>query len=362
MGVILYQRLSMSLSEKIGLRLLTSIDPEKAHNLAIRALKLGILSNTPVFKSKALELNVAGLKFNNPLGLAAGFDKNAEAIKPLMNFGFGFIEVGAVTPNAQQGNPKPRLFRLREDKAIINRFGFNNDGMIKVSKRLSRRPSNGIIGLNLGANKTSADRISDFATVFKTCKEFIDFATVNVSSPNTENLRELQAHKELRELLNKVMSCQNDSKIKVPIFLKIAPDLKKGELENIALVASETKIDGIIATNTTTSRYNLKSIYQHEQGGLSGVPIFETSTRVLAQLYSITDGQIPLIGVGGVFTGEQLFQKIRAGASLVQIYSALIYSGFSVTTKILKELDLTLKTHGFKNVEEAIGTGAEEWL
>ena len=352
----------MNLSEKVALRLLSNLDPEKAHNLAIRALKFGFIPKTQGFHAKSLELSVAGLKFKNPLGLAAGFDKNAEAIKPLLEFGFGFIEVGAVTPLAQIGNPKPRLFRLKEDSAIINRFGFNNDGMHEVSKRLSKRPSNGIVGLNLGANKNSADRINDFATVFKTCSEFIDFATVNVSSPNTENLRELQSDKELRKLLNEVSAGQDGLKTKVPVFLKIAPDLEQEELKNIALVATDTKIDGIIATNTTISRNNLKSSYQHEKGGLSGAPIFEMSTRVLAQLYAITEGKIPLIGVGGVFTGEQLFQKIQAGASLVQIYSALIYSGFSVTNKILRELDISLRENGFKNVEDAVGTGVGKWL
>ena len=352
----------MNLSEKVALRLLSNLDPEKAHNLAIRALKFGFTSKTQGFQAKSLELSVAGLKFKNPLGLAAGFDKNAEAIKPLLEFGFGFIEVGAVTPLAQIGNPKPRLFRLKEDSAIINRFGFNNDGMHEVSKRLSKRPSNGIVGLNLGANKNSADRINDFATVFKTCSEFIDFATVNVSSPNTEHLRELQSDKELRKLLNEVSAGQDGLKTKVPVFLKIAPDLEQEELKNIALVATDTRIDGIIATNTTISRNNLKSSYQHEKGGLSGAPIFEMSTRVLAQLYSITEGKIPLIGVGGVFTGEQLFQKIQAGASLVQIYSALIYSGFSVTNKILRELDISLRENGFKNVEDAVGTGVDKWL
>lgn len=352
----------MNLSEKVALRLLSNLDPEKAHNLAIRALKFGFIPKTQGFHAKSLELSVAGLKFKNPLGLAAGFDKNAEAIKPLLEFGFGFIEVGAVTPLAQIGNPKPRLFRLKEDSAIINRFGFNNDGMHEVSKRLSKRPSNGIVGLNLGANKNSADRISDFATVFKTCSEFIDFATVNVSSPNTENLRKLQSDKELRKLLNEVSAGQDGLKTKVPVFLKIAPDLEQEELKNIALVATDTRIDGIIATNTTISRNNLKSSYQHEKGGLSGAPIFEMSTRVLAQLYSITEGKIPLIGVGGVFTGEQLFQKIQAGASLVQIYSALIYSGFSVTNKILRELDISLRENGFKNVEDAVGTGVGKWL
>ena len=352
----------MNLSEKVALRLLSNLDPEKAHNTAMRALKFGLIPKTQGFQAKSLELSVLGLKFKNPLGLAAGFDKNAEAIKPLMEFGFGFIEVGAVTPFAQIGNPKPRLFRLKEDSAIINRFGFNNDGMHEVSKRLSRRPSNGIVGLNLGANKNSADRISDFATVFKTCSEFIDFATVNVSSPNTQNLRELQSDKELRKLLNVVIASQDSLKTKVPVFLKIAPDLEQEELKNIALVAIDTKIDGIIATNTTISRNNLKSSYQHEKGGLSGAPIFEMSTRVLAQLYSITEGKIPLIGVGGIFTGEQVFQKIQAGASLVQIYSALIYSGFSVTNKILRDLDISLRKNGFKNVEEAVGTGVDKWL
>lgn len=352
----------MNVSEKVALRLLSNLDPEKAHNLAMRALKFGFIPKTQGFHAKSLELSVAGLKFKNPLGLAAGFDKNAEAIKPLLKFGFGFIEVGAVTPLAQNGNPKPRLFRLKEDNAIINRFGFNNDGMHEVSKRLSKRPSNGIVGLNLGANKNSVDRISDFSTVFKACSEFIDFATVNVSSPNTENLRELQSDKELRKLLNGVIAGQDSLKTKVPVFLKIAPDLEQEELKNIALVAIDTGVDGIIAANTTISRNNLKSIYQHEKGGLSGAPIFEMSTRVLAQLYSITKGEIPLIGVGGVFTGEQLFQKIQAGASLVQIYSALIYSGFSVTNKILRELDISLRENGFKNVKDAVGTGVDKWL
>ncbi|WP_170577598.1 quinone-dependent dihydroorotate dehydrogenase [Ruegeria arenilitoris] len=352
----------MKLTEKLGLAVLHKMDPEAAHGMSIKALKAGLAPMPGPVISPRLKTHVAGLDLPNPVGLAAGFDKNGEVLTPLSRTGFGFIEVGAVTPRPQPGNPKPRLFRLTEDKAAINRFGFNNEGMEVMARRLADRPKNAIIGLNLGANKESDDRPGDFAKVLAHCAEHLDFATVNVSSPNTEKLRDLQGKAALGALLGGVIETRNGLSRPLPIFLKIAPDLTEAELQDIADVAKETGVDAVIATNTTLSRDGLRSGHKGQTGGLSGAPLFEKSTRVLAQLSQLTEGKIPLIGVGGISSAEQAYAKICAGASAVQLYTALVYGGISLAADIAQGLDKLLERDGFNNVAQAVGSKRKDWL
>ncbi len=344
------------LLEKAGLRLLRGLDPERAHGLALKALTLGLTAHPGPVTSARLKTSLAGLELANPIGLAAGFDKNAEGISALSRAGFGFLEVGAATPLPQPGNPKPRLFRLTEDAAAINRFGFNNDGMEVIRDRLAVAQPAVPVGINLGANKTSSDRAADFAKVMETFRDVVQFATVNVSSPNTEKLRDLQGAEALAALLDGVMQIRGTT----PVFLKIAPDLTLPELSEIASVAEAAGIDAIIATNTTLDRVGLKSVHQNEAGGLSGQPLFEKSTRVLAQLAKCTD--IPLVGVGGVSTGAEAYAKIKAGASAVQLYTALVYGGLSLATQIAGELDDLLARDGIANVADVVGTDVDRWL
>ncbi len=352
----------MKLTERLGLFALHKMDPEAAHGLSIKALNMGLAPLAGVKTSPRLQTNIAGLEIANPVGLAAGYDKNAEAVNALSRAGFGFLEVGAATPRAQDGNPKPRLFRLTQDKAVINRFGFNNQGMELIADRLIARDAAVPVGLNLGANKDSEDRAADFARVLSHCGPHLDFATVNVSSPNTEKLRDLQGKAALSALLSGVMEVREDLSRKIPVFLKIAPDLTVDELTEIAEVATETGIDGIITTNTTLDRDGLSGPHKGEKGGLSGAPLFEKSTRVLAQLSQLTDGNIPLIGVGGVGSAEQAYAKIRAGASAVQIYSAMVYQGLSMIPDVVDGLEALLERDGFANVKDAVGTGRGDWL
>jgi dihydroorotate dehydrogenase len=353
----------VSLLERAGLALLHRTDPERAHALSLIALQSGLAPLPGAVALPRLACRLAGMTLLNPVGLAAGYDKNATVIGPLSRAGFGFIEVGAATPLPQPGNPKPRLFRLTEDRAAINRFGFNNDGMDAIGQRLAARTRTAVpVGLNLGANKTSDNRAADFARVLATCGPHVDFATVNVSSPNTERLRDLQGPAALAALLAGVMEARAALPVPIPVFLKIAPDLTPDELAQIAEVALASGLAGIIATNTTLSREGLKSASRGEAGGLSGAPLFEKSTRVLAQLSRITDGRLPLIGVGGISTAEQAYQKIRAGASAVQLYTAMVYEGLSLIPRIARGLDALLARNGFANVTDAIGTGRSDWL
>ena len=352
----------MSLLETLGLAALHRLDPETAHGLAIRALTSGLVALPGPITSARLKTRIAGIDLPNPVGLAAGFDKNADALAQLPRAGFGFVELGATTPRAQPGNPRPRLFRLTEDRAAINRFGFNNNGMEAMEKRLASRPRDAVIGLNLGANKDSTDRADDFARVLAHCGRHLDFATVNVSSPNTEKLRDLQGAAALSALLAGVMEARRWLPRPIPIFLKIAPDLTTAELSEIADVARQAGVDAIIATNTTLDRTGLHSRHAAEKGGLSGAPLFEKSTRVLAQLSELTDGQIPLIGVGGISTADQAYQKIRAGASAVQLYTALVYHGMTLVPAIAHGLDALLARDGFACVADAVGTGRADWL
>ena len=346
--------------EQIGLAALRRIDPETAHRLALRALHAGLGPRGGPLTSDRLATTVAGLGLPNPVGLAAGFDKNAVALHALSRTGFGFIEVGAATPRPQPGNPRPRLFRLTEDRAVINRFGFNNNGMHAIADALSRRPVGAIIGLNLGANKDSTDRAADFAAVLAHCGPFIDFATVNVSSPNTEKLRELQGKTALTALLAGVMDTNAGLARQVPVFLKMSPDLTQTEIGDVAEVANASGIAGIIATNTTLDRVGLKSASAGEIGGLSGAPLFEKSTRVLARVSSLT--HLPIIGVGGIGSAAQAYQKIRAGASAVQLYTALVYGGLALVDEITQGLDRLLARDGFTTVAAAVGTGRADWL
>lgn len=352
-----------TLVERAALALLHRTDPETAHGLSIRALQSGLVPLPGVVTSPRIATVLAGMALPNPVGLAAGFDKNATVIAPLTRAGFGFIEVGAATPRPQPGNPRPRLFRLTEDRAAINRFGFNNDGMAAIATRLAARPKDTVpVGLNLGANKDSTDRAADFAQVLAACGPYVDFATVNVSSPNTERLRDLQGRAALSALLAGVMETRAALDRPIPVFLKIAPDLTDDDLAEIAEVALTAGLSGIIATNTTLSRDGLTSPHRAEAGGLSGAPLFEKSTRVLARMSQLTQGELPLIGVGGISNADQAYAKIRAGACAVQIYTAMVYHGLSLAADIAHGLDALLARDGFTSITQAIGTGRADWL
>lgn len=345
-----------ALIEALGLSALRRLDPEAAHGLAIRALRAGLTPRPGPVSSPRLAVDIAGIHLPNPVGLAAGFDKNATAIAPLSAAGFGFIEVGAATPLPQPGNDKPRLFRLTEDHAVINRFGFNNDGMEAICARIAATPRLVPLGLNLGANKSSINRAADFARVMEAARDHVDFATVNVSSPNTEKLRDLQGKAALAALLEGVMAVRGAT----PVMLKIAPDLTESEVADVAQVAQEAGVAAIIATNTTLSREGLRSAHRDQAGGLSGAPLFEKSTRVLARLSTLTD--VPLIGVGGIGDADQAYAKICAGASAIQLYTALVFGGLSLVPAIARGIDAHLARDGFANVAEAVGTRRGDWL
>ena len=353
----------MRLIERAGLAALHRLEPERAHELALAALARGLvpLSGAAV-TSDRLRLSLAGLSLPNPVGLAAGFDKNARAVGPLMRAGFGFLELGAATPRPQPGNPRPRLFRLGQDRAIINRFGFNNEGAEAIAARLTARPAGIPVGLNIGANKDSVDRAADFAEVVRIAGAHADFLTVNVSSPNTERLRDLQGPAALAALLEGVLAARDALPRHVPVFLKIAPDLDDAALSDLAAVATQARLDAIIATNTTLSRDGLHGPHAGEAGGLSGAPLFRRSTQVLARLARATGGAVPLIGVGGIASVDDAWQKLRAGASAVQLYSALIWHGLSLAPRIAEGLDVRLAREGFANAAELTGSGIDDWL
>jgi len=352
----------MNLLEKIGLSAMFKLDPELGHSLAVKALSMGLATSKGPYTSERLKTSIAGLDIPNPVGLAAGFDKNAQVIKPLLKAGFGFIEVGAATPKPQDGNPKPRLFRLVEDQASINRFGFNNEGMRVIANRLSQRPKTGVVGINLGANKTSSHRAIDYVKVLETCGPYVDFATINVSSPNTEKLRDLQGRSALTALVAGVMETRDQLEHHIPIFLKVAPDLTPTDIEDICYVARMSRIDAVIATNTTITRDGLQSEHASEMGGLAGAPLFDMSTRVLAEFANLLQGEVPLIGVGGISTAEQAYAKIKAGASAVQLYTALVYGGFTMVSDIARGLDHLLEQDGYNHISEAIGVEKENYL
>jgi len=352
----------MSLAERAGLALLHRLDPERAHDLSLKALRTGLLPLPGPVTSPRLRTTLAGLDLANPVGLAAGYDKNATALGPLMRAGFGFLEVGAATPRPQPGNPRPRLFRLAADRAVINRFGFNNDGAEAIAARLASRPPGIPVGLNLGANKDSADRAADFASVLRTAGPVADFVTVNVSSPNTERLRDLQGTEALAALLAGVLAARADAGLAVPVFLKVAPDLSPGEIDEIASVIREAGIDGLIATNTTLSRNGLASPTAREAGGLSGAPLFDRSTRVLARFSAALGPDMPIIGVGGIASAADAYAKVRAGATAVQLYTGMVYEGLSLIPRIARGLDALLERDGIAHVADAVGRDRDRWL
>ncbi len=298
-----------------------------------------------------------GLSFPSPVGLAAGFDKNAQVPAPMARFGFGFVECGTVTPRPQSGNPRPRLFRLAQDRAVINRMGFNNDGMDAAAANLARRKRTGIVGINIGANKDSTDRIADYRTAFARLAPLADYVTVNVSSPNTPGLRGLQNRDELTALLSSLTDARAKQSLRIPLLLKIAPDLDDNALDDIAAVLGTAGIEGLIVSNTTIARPpSLKSPAAKEQGGLSGAPLFEPSTRILREMRRRT--ALTLIGVGGIASGADAYAKIRAGATLVQLYSALAYEGPDLVTRIKRDLLVCLERDGFTKIGDAVGADA----
>ena len=340
---------------RAGLAALHLLDPERAHDLAIWALKEGLTPEIETPTSPRLRTEIAGLALPNPVGLAAGLDKNAVAITPLLKSGFGFIEVGGATPRPQPGNPKPRLFRLKEHSAIINRFGFNSEGAEAVAARLAEPRCLGIVGINLGANKESADKAADFAEVLRLTGPHVDFATINVSSPNTAQLRDLQGKAALRATLECVQDANAGLLRPVPLFLKVAPDLVAGEIDDIAAVALETGIDGLLATNTTLDRTLVSGPCAGEAGGLSGAPLFDRSTRVLAAFARRLEGRVPLVGIGGIRSASDAYAKIRAGASAVQLYTGLVYEGLGLAAEIAEGLDAILIAEGHTRLADAVG-------
>jgi dihydroorotate dehydrogenase len=330
------------------------LPPEKAHRAAIRALQLGLAPRSE-FTHPSLATELCGLKLPNPVGLAAGFDKNAEAYEGSLNAGFGFVEIGTVTPKPQPGNPQPRLFRLVEDEAVINRLGFNNEGVHAAVKRLQGR-ARGIIGGNIGKNKDAADAVADYTCAMHELYPLVDYITVNISSPNTPGLRNLQGENELRALVRAVHALRDAQPVRKPVFVKIAPDNDRAGLEGIAAVALEEKIDALIVSNTTISREGIHGRHASEQGGLSGKPLFTRSTEALRQMYLLTDRKIPLVGVGGIASAQDAYDKIRAGASAVQLYTALVYQGFGLVEEINNGLAGLLARDGFKIVADAVGS------
>lgn len=330
------------------------LDPEVAHGVSIQGLKSGLVPGVAPPSDPRLAVRVAGLTFPNPLGLAAGYDKNAEVPGAILKLGFGFTEIGSVTPRPQEGNPKPRLYRLVADEGVINRFGFNNEGHEPALRRLKEARPSGIVGVNIGANKDAADRVADYAQGIRTFYSVASYFTANVSSPNTPGLRNLQGREELDALLKRLQPLQ--AQYKTPLLVKIAPDLADEDIDAVAELALSYGLNGIVASNTTIARADsLRSRNKAETGGLSGAPLFEKSTEVLRRLYDQVGDRITLIGVGGVSSGEQAYAKIRAGASAVQLYSALVYEGPALIGRVRTELAALLKRDGFKSVSDAVG-------
>jgi dihydroorotate dehydrogenase len=343
--------------------IIRTLDPERAQRVAIYALRAGLVPRVAALEADPiLATQLWGLHFANPIGLAAGFDKNAEVPDAMLALGFGFVEVGTVTPRAQSGNPRPRLFRLPEDRAVINRMGFNNDGMEVVARRLARRRTRrpaGPVGGNVGPNKGEADPATACATAVASLSPLVDYLVVNVSSPNTPGLRALQRRSELARLLEATRKSRDRSGTATPLLVKVAPDLSAEERQEIAEVALQIELDGLVATNTTVERpATLTDPARGEAGGLSGAPLFERSTEVLADFYRLTGGRLPLIGAGGVGSGAQAYAKIRAGASLVQLYTALVYEGPSLVVRIARELVELLRRDGFASIADAVGANA----
>ncbi len=349
----------MSALHDIATRALHALDPETAHRAAVESMALGLGPRVRADRFANLRTTLAGLELPNPIGLAAGFDKNAEAPSALLASGFGFVEMGTVTPKPQAGNPKPRLFRLTEDRGVINRMGFNNDGLDVFAARLARRKSGGVVGANVGANKDSADRVSDYVQGLNAVWAHCAYVTANVSSPNTPGLRGLQERGALEELLgrmNETRATLTQTHGRRPLFLKVAPDLDDAAVRDIAELTETFTLDALVVSNTTIARPDtLRSAMKSEAGGLSGRPLFAVSTQTLRLFAQALGGRVPLIGAGGVENGDTAWAKIRAGANAVQVYSAMVYEGPGLIARIAADLSARLRAEGFASVAEAIG-------
>lgn len=353
----------MSLLDRLGRNLLFTLDPETAHGLSIKALKGGLVPGPVARSDKRLAVRACGLDFPNPLGMAAGYDKNAEVPDALLGIGFGFAEVGTVTPLPQPGNDRPRIFRLTEDEAVINRLGFNNQGHEAAERRLKARAGRGgIVGVNIGANKTSDDRAGDYELGVRRFARHASYLTVNISSPNTPGLRSMQARAQLADLLVRVMAAREAAQAQPPIFLKVAPDLVEAELEDIAAEVADKRLDGIIVSNTTLARHGLKSVsLANEAGGLSGKPLFERSTIVLAKMRKLLGPDAVIIGVGGVNSAATALEKIRAGADLVQLYTGMIYAGPALPARIVSGMIDFLDQQGLPSIRDLRSADLYSW-
>jgi dihydroorotate dehydrogenase len=338
--------------------LIFKIDPETAHNLAIKSLKLNLTpslidenKDDPMFKS-----NLFGKEIDNPIGMAAGFDKNAEVYNSLFKLGFGFVEVGTVTPLKQYGNPKPRVFRLVEDEALINRLGFNNQGSENISNRIRSNLNKGLLGINIGPNKDSTDRLNDYLVCLRTFHDIADYITINISSPNTENLRNFHDEVKFDELMNSIQKEKIKIKSKIPIVVKISPDISDDQISMISKLLLKHKVSAIIVSNTTAkNRERLNNILKHQKGGLSGKPLEEETNKLISKFYSLLKGKIEIIGVGGVDSGDSAHKKFLAGASYIQLYTGMVFQGPNIVGKIKKELKEILNADGIKNFREIIG-------
>ena len=338
-----------------------SLDPEVAHDLAIKSLKFNILPKSifSVEQEELLETKLFNEKLSNPIGLAAGFDKSAEVYNSLFQLGYGFVEVGTVTPKRQLGNPKPRVFRLEKDQALINRLGFNNHGSEIISKRIAENPPIGYLGINVGPNKDTKNKEEDYYLCLTRLASQAGYLTINISSPNTEGLRDFHDQKELEKLLTGINKIKKDKNISKPIVIKLSPDIKDIEINKIIELIIKYKIEGIILSNTTEkNRENLKDLQKNEKGGLSGQPLKDLSTALIKKFYKETKGKIEIIGVGGVDCGQSAFEKISAGANAVQLYTGMVYKGPGVVKQMKKELISILKKENIRNINEAIGINA----
>ncbi len=337
------------------------IDPEMAHDLAIKSLKYNFLPEElfKVENESILETKIFNLNIKNPIGLAAGFDKSAEVYNSLFRFGFGIIEVGTITPKEQFGNPKPRVFRLENDKALINRLGFNNDGLEKVCKRLQKNSPTGILGINVGPNKDSKNRVDDYLQCIKDVQSFASYITINISSPNTPGLRDFHDENSLKNLLKTITEFTKKNKIQKPLALKVSPDIDESEIGYIIELIKKFRISGVVISNTTDkNRENLKGKHKNEEGGLSGEPLNNISNNLIKKFYKEINGKISIIGVGGVNSGLTAYEKLRSGANLLQLYTGMIYEGPGIVKKIKTELIEILKKEKIKNINEIVGTGS----
>ena len=337
--------------------LIFKLDPEIAHDLAIKALKFNLISQNKIKNNNLIETEIFGKSIPNPIGIAAGFDKDAEVYNPLFKLGFGFVEVGTVTPVNQYGNPKPRIFRLEEDMALINRLGFNNSGSEKVRSRIISNSPKGLFGINIGPNKDTNNRLEDYLICFRKFYNLADYLTINISSPNTENLRNFHNEDELNELLSLINKEKKILKTTIPITVKISPDIQDENINIISDLLLKHNVEAVIISNTTDkNRENLANINKLEKGGLSGKPLEKRSNELINKFYKILKNKIKIIGAGGVDSGQSAYQKIINGASLVQIYTGMIYQGPSIATKISQELINILEKEGIKNISDIVGS------